>query len=115
MSTPAPSYSLYRIQSFLPVVGWQAVSLTDTGHEAWPIRALARVQEHRDAHRTQDRLPGAAAWEIAAVISSPRDGWRLLCLEDVYCCGLLPPGDTLDAFLAEHTCSGNKSEPSPSP
>src|SRR5688500_1619789 len=107
MSTP-PTYTHYVVQSLLPAVGWQAVYWVDTGHDAWPVHALALVYECTYNARTNARMPspfGPAEeqWDIAGLVYSTVDSWNV-CTGDSNYCGLLPPGTTLETFLESHRC-----------
>jgi hypothetical protein len=103
------TYERFELHAFQVVQGWQAVYWDADRHLTADVHALAAVHRVvRNAH-TGAVVPqtwrGAPSedWEVVALSYHPADGWTIV--EEVSnFCGLIPPGQTLEAFEACSLC-----------
>ena len=104
------TYETFAVRQIMPADGWSSVYYHDQEgiHFTTPVYALALVTRIRRDAETGEALQSLAPrgwseaedWDIVALEYYREGGWTIADGVSNYC-GLLPPGETLEAFAAD--------------
>lgn len=104
------TYIAHIVKQIMPAQGWMAVYYEHGAHTTYPVHALALAYPREYEEGTQRPIlkneQAEEDWRVVGLLCEMEDmeGRFQVCDDQIGYCGLIPPGETLEAFEECHAC-----------